>query len=892
MTDLYQVVKWIAGTTAIIGISGLLALQTYAAQTVAPPSPTPPPPVNDNTMEFPRPGMTGGARPIGSPFAAPGGGKAMYDDEDEDEDFYPEYPVGGGARGNTPGDMNIPGANRFGGAADNPSAGTESGFTPNRRGAPGSVSLGGGTANNVITKNTTPSISIDSESGQGSSEVVTDFNYPDADILDIAKSLGKLTGKNFIFDKDVKGRISIVSNSPIRVSDAWNAFLTALDMTNFALVPAGKYIRIVRNRDARDKNLRVYSGDYAPDTDALVTRIFRVKYLTPEEVARTFRSLMPATTRITPYDQTNTLIVTDTGSNIAKVAKFLEILDVEGYDAGIEVIVVKYASASELSKLIDTLLPGTGGMGGPPGAPRFGAGGSRFNARRTKEGGVVNAIISDERTNSLIVHANAKGVGQVRELVTKLDLRSPATATGGKVHVYYLQFADAEQIANTLNNLTSGAKAAAPPGGGAGTGIGVNPTQANLFEGSIKVSPDKATNSLVITGSPTDYTTVQRVINRLDIPRDQVYTEIVIMEVSMNRNFSWSSNIASPANKMLSSLPKGQDLVEYLGNPAAMKGLTIPFGTKGTTELDIGGKKIAVPNWMALIKLLQVEAHGNVLATPQITALDNTEAVFEAGDKIPVPTSNATNGAVSSGVTRENVSLSISIKPQINKMANFVKLDVKAKLEDLSDQELPTQVAGLAKAITTRTANTSLVVANDDTVVLGGMIRDKRQETVSKVPLLGDIPVLGWLFKSKTSTMDKTNLLIFLTPHIVKQYEMVRTILDKKLKERDDFLEAHAGGEDPLRPYRDNIIRDLPNVKNIQNSKAKRSVSLDEDDDILEQKPETKLDSVKVQDAAPKPQDSAKIQVTIPPEPSPATPPGEPAIAPSTEIPAAPAATP
>ena len=284
--------------------------------------------------------------------------------------------------------------------------------------------------------------------------MVTDFNFPDADILDIAKTLGKLTGKNFILDKDVKGRITIISNSPITVGDAWKAFLTALDINGFALIPSGRYIRIARQRDARDKQLKTYTGDFSPDTDALITRVFPLKYIQAEEVARTFRSFMPANSRIIPYEQTNTVIVTDTGSNISKLAKMLEILDVEGYDAGIEVIPVKFASATELSKLIDALIPGTGGAPLPGGAPASAAGGARPSARRTKEGGLINTIIADERTNTMIVHANTKGADQIRELVAKLDQKLPSQVGGGKIHVVYLQFADSEQIANTLNNIS------------------------------------------------------------------------------------------------------------------------------------------------------------------------------------------------------------------------------------------------------------------------------------------------------------------------------------------------------------------------------------------------------------------------------------------------------
>src|SRR6185437_1120964 len=166
-------------------------------------------------------------------------------------------------------------------------------------------------------------------------------------------------------------RISLISNSPITVGDAWRAFLTSLDMAGFALIPSGKYLRIARNRDARDKRLKTYTGDYSPDTDALITRIFVLKYINADEVARTFRSFMPANSRIMSYDQTNTVIVTDTGANIAKLQKMLEILDIEGYDAGTEVIAVKYASATELAKLIDQLLPGTGNS--PGGAAGGGA---------------------------------------------------------------------------------------------------------------------------------------------------------------------------------------------------------------------------------------------------------------------------------------------------------------------------------------------------------------------------------------------------------------------------------------------------------------------------------------------------------------------------------------
>jgi general secretion pathway protein D len=796
--------RWIQITASLVSAIGLIALFALMIQNAQ---------AADN-------GFNPGNRPaFPSPFGNQGGNNPPpFFEEEEDTDF--------GNPGEQPSNFPPP-AGAFNG--DNNSGGSP------QRGAPSGsgkgVSFGGSaTSSGIISKKNVASIQLDAETGEGGRELVSDFNFPDADIMDIAKTLGRLTGKNFIFDKDVKGRISIVSNSPITVGDAWKAFLTALDMNGFALIPSGKYIRIARQRDARDKQLKTYTGDYSPDTDALITRVFPLKYIDAEEVARTFRSFMPANSRIIPYEQTNTVIVTDTGSNIAKLNKMLEILDVEGYDAGIEVIPVKYASASELSKLIDTLIPGTGGSPvGAPGAPRFGGGGMGrgFSARRTKEGGIINTIIADERTNTLIVHANSKGAGQVRALVSKLDQKQPAQVGGGKVHVYYLQFADAEQIANTLNSLSQGTgRTTSPVIGGGGTGV--NPTSQNIFEGSVKVSPDKSTNSLVVNASPADYGTVRRVIERLDIPRDQVYVEVVVMEIAMNKKFEFSSNVASPVSG-LGSITNG-DLYNTIQNPLSATGAVLGFKSGGSQTFNIAGTSYTVSNIQGLIRAIQTESKSNVLATPQIIALDNTEATFDQTEKIPVPSSTAVQGAgVSNSFTKEPVPLSIKIKPQINKMSNFVKLDVEAKISSIQNDSVPSALQSQTFGSLERSAKSSVFIGDSDTMVLGGLIRDQTSVSVNKIPLLGDIPILGWLFSSRTNSVQKTNLLIFLTPRIVRQYEKVRAILDRKLKERDDFIEKQFGGQDPSRADRDAIIRGLPDVKELS-KKPQSSVTIDEDE--------------------------------------------------------------
>ena len=757
-------------------------------------------------------GFQAGGKGFNNPYAPPAAGTPPQFFDDDESDFE----MDGSGNAYPPPTAGEPVGANNGGAAT--------------RNAKGTVDIEGAKSGMIDGKNTKP-LRVDAEGSAGSNEVVTDFNFPDADIMDIAKALGKLTGQNFILDKDVKGRITIISNSPITVKDAWRAFLTALDMNGFALIPSGKFIRIARQRDARDKQLRTYTGKYAPDSDALITRLFGLKFLSAEEVARNFRSFMPANSRIIPYEQTNTVIVTDTGSNIAKLAKLLDILDVESYDAGIEVIAVRYASAVELAKLVDQLIPGAGG--GAAGGPRFpGAGGrSGFSSRKTKEGGIINTIIADERTNTLIIHANTKGADQVRELINKLDRKLPAALGGGKIHVIYLQFADAEQITNTLNNIAQSGGAAKPstsPGGG----TGVNPVQASLFEGNIKIAADKSTNSLVVTATGNDYVTVQQVVNRLDIPRDQVYAESYIMELSLQKDFNFSANILNPSSG-LGSLPS-TDLASFIANPIGSTGAIIGFRSGGDKQIVANGQTYTIGSIQGLVKFLQTNTNASVLATPQILTLDNVEATFESIEKVPVISQTVlTGGSVQTGVTAQtqDASISLTLKPSINKMSNFVKLDIEAKLQDFSQRKVA-ESAGYA--VNSRRAKTSVVCADGDTIVLGGLVRDIANDSVAKIPILGDIPVLGWLFRSKSNQSTKSNLLIFITPKIIRQYEAVRGILDRKLKERDDFLERSLGGVDLGKDFRDKIIRSLPDLAKVKNEKPQTNFTIDNSTDGMQ----------------------------------------------------------
>jgi len=797
------------------------------------------------------------AQPSGGGFA-PGKnaiGNPMNDTNDDDDfDEFSEdmsNPAGGTKRAN-PNAASAPGS---GYAPNNAgiSVGGKTDDTPSaelKKTHAGYALSGPGTEKGIKSKNEIPTLGVDNESGEGTpadKEMITDFNFPSADILDIAKTLGRLTGKNFILDKDVKGTVSIISNAPITVGDAWRAFLTSLDMNQLAIVPTGKFLRIMRQNDAKGKNVRLYSDSKAPNTDALITKIFRIKYISSKELENVIRTYANMGARIYGHEQTNTLIITDTGSNIDKMAKMIKFLDVEGFDAGIEVIAVKYASAVEIQKLIDSLLPGTQAAF-PASRPGFGGGAgtgrSNFAARKTKEGGLINNIIADENTNTLIVHANPKGVEQVRTLVARLDRKRPPSLGGGKVHVVYLQFADSEEMAKTLNNFSQNAKSPTTGGFNPSGGFGVNPNENTLFEGQIKVASDKTTNSLVITASPSDFGTIQRVINKLDIPRDQIYVEVIIMEMDMSRGNEFTANLLS-GNSGTSIAPTS-DLFNLITNPASAateNGLVLRFASSASTNINISPpgttgtqSTIAVPNLAALVKAIQTYSGGNVLATPRLMTMDNAEATFDSTEQIPIPQTNNTGlGQSTTSISYTSIPLTLKLKPQLNKISNFVKMHINAKISDISSRKVPDAVQTLAYPKIERSTETDVMVADGDTVVLSGLVRDKATETITKVPLLGDIPILGWLFKARTSSIEKTNLMLFITPKIMRQPANVRMVLDQKLKERDDFVEKAFGGDDYLRSTRNDIIRSLPDVKSITNYNGKKVLNLEDDDELTKQ---------------------------------------------------------
>lgn len=610
-------------------------------------------------------------------------------------------------------------------------------------------------------------------------EIVQSFDFPDTDIMEITRHMQKLTGINLILDKDVKGKVSIIAPTPITVGDAWKAYLAALNMAGYSLIKTGAFYKVINARDIRYTPTKIYTGNYTPDTENYVMRVISLKHVSAAEIARNFRPFMSRYGRIIDIKQTNTIIIADTGSNINRLAKMVNFLDVPGHEEALQIVKVKNSSAQEIAKLLDNILKGGGGAAsGRTGSatPRFSAGGSGSESTS-----VISRIIAEPRTNSIIAMANAEGAKQLRELISKLDVKL-VSSSSNRVHVYYLNYGDSEELSKTLSSIVSGATAKDQAGGGATrfTSFG-GPSENPIFSAEVKITADKNNNALVVTASPTDWLTLKDVIGRLDIPRDQVYVEGMILEANVSKIREFGVEYVGAYGQgnvqRAGFTSKSTQLLNLLatGVPTSLGGFFGGIGLGPTRQIKVPGANgtsstASVNAVNAFVKAIASHGSTNVLATPQILALDNTEATFEVGDTVPIQNSTiATGGVQNISTVDQEAKLSLKITPQINKVTRFVKLKINQKIDDFKGDPSGAQTGrGLPK--TTRSAITEVMVRDRDTIAMGGLLRDRVVVSNTKVPLLGDIPVLGWLFKSKGRTVEKVNLLFFMTPRILAPY--------------------------------------------------------------------------------------------------------------------------
>ena len=459
------------------------------------------------------------------------------------------------------------------------------------------------------------------------------------------------------------------------------------------------------------------------------------------------------------------------------------------------------------------------------GVPRFRPAGTSESSSGTGAE-VFSVVVPDERTNSIIVVGNKAGIAKIRRLVSRLDYPMRPDEQGG-FFVYSLRHAEAEPIANMLNGIATESKKAqdqASQGarGGAGAGglpmgangqVQVGPASTAIFAGDVKISADKNTNSLVIVASKPDYETLRRLIAKLDTAKDQVFIKAVIMEMKNSDKLTWGMNLYKFDGNSggIGRIGfRGTESASSIIDPANDLGAILGFGAGGSVHVKFSGVDYTVPSLLSFIQLAKATVNANVLSTPQIMALNNEEALIEVGDTVPVQQNNSigANGVASTAPTREPITTKLTITPFISPDTDSVKLKLDQEVGSLSTVTIKaSELAKNAIATSKRKIKTNIVVNSGDTAVLGGLMKDSDEETISKIPILGDIPVLGWLFKSNSHVKEKSNLMVFITPQIIRNEEDNDKLLSDKISERIDFITHSMSGRDPHGAYVDALPR-------------------------------------------------------------------------------------
>jgi general secretion pathway protein D len=644
------------------------------------------------------------------------------------------------------------------------------------------------------------------------------FNLEGADLPDLVRLISQLTGKRFIMPSKLRSiQATVYAPTKVTIAEAYQAFLSILELNGMGLVPAGRYLKIVESGGIENKPIRLQTdGDGVPRGDTFLTRLQPLEHITAEDAAELLGRFKSADGNITAYAPSNMLIITDTGTNMNRMMRILGVIDVPRTSEHIWVEPVHYANASEMAQSLSEIFEpeGKGTTASKrKAAPRRAAKGKAAPASSTvgsrKGESRITKILADERTNSLIILATEPAYLRILEMLRHLDIPMEGE---GRIHVHYLQHSDADEIAGTLSKLV-GKNTGTKGKKGASEG-------AEIFEGTIALTAHKASNALVITSSAHDYAALRKTIDRLDIERRQVFIEAVIMELNVNR----SSNLGLSFHGGIPGFPTddsfgvvgfdaGRTVGGLLssGNADMLTGLAV--GVQGQ-EIETNTVGLSVPAFGVALRAMASSSDANILSTPHLIAMDNVEAEITVGENVPLQTSTVPNYGSLTGlagltgtqqtsaaglsalaglgyggaVPRQDVGTTIKITPHINE-SDGIRLEIS---EEISSAGAPSDSGNLGVVSIQRTrAKTEVAVGDQQTVVIGGLMRDAATNAESKVPILGDIPLLGVLFRSRAKSKVKRNLVLFLTPYIIRSPGDLRAIYDRKMRERQEFLDRY-----------------------------------------------------------------------------------------------------
>jgi general secretion pathway protein D len=677
-------------------------------------------------------------------------------------------------------------------------------------------------------------------------ETLVSLDFQDADITEVISTIAKATGKNFLYDDRVRGRVTVISPEPVTVDEAYRVFESILAVKGFTTVPApGGVLKILPLRDAKENPIETVGGERtAENRDTFITRLLPLHYVKADQISETIKPLVSKEASVIPYGQTNTLIITDAAANIRRLTEIIAQIDVSTYQEQIKLIPIQFADATQLTQQLQQIFTDEGGGGSPgqpglrraraavqqpnPGIPGVPAGDS------VGAGASEPRFIPDERTNSIVVIATKTILQSIERIIALLDYKRKGA---GRIHVYRLKNADADEIAQTLSSLASGS-----PGGGtsglrssttrtsltglggttqtpaggalgglAGGGSAVASAVAELGDG-VRVTADAPTNSLIIQASAEAYATLSEVIEALDTRRPQVMVEALIMEVNAtpqnDLGAAWITTMATTngstvgigsENSSAGSSTAVGGIAQGLTNPttfaAALLGKTVSI-----PDPNNPGKFLEVPWIKALITASESDKNTNIISAPTILTADKKEAEIVVGQNIPVPTSRLQAAGTttdpnnpfqtSQNISRQDVGVTLRVTPQISE-GDTVRLNVFQEISEVVPGS--GAVSDLGPTTTNRKVENTVYVRDGEAVMIGGILSEVQHDDETKVPWLGDIPILGWAFKGTHTDSNKINLIIVLTPRIVRDPQDLERLT---VENRERFKSASSPGMD------------------------------------------------------------------------------------------------
>ena len=619
------------------------------------------------------------------------------------------------------------------------------------------------------------------------------LNLKNADIHSLIQTVSRQSGRNFVVDPRVKARVTVISSEPLDAGELYETFLSVLQVHGYAAVPQGDLIKIVPDVNAKQGPVPAYTDEESA-SDQLVTRVIKVANVPAAQLVPILRPLVPQQGHLAAYAATNTLIVTDRASNIERLSTIISEVDRPDNEE-VEIVNLRYAAAAEIIRILQSL-QNRGAQVGTPGQVRF---------------------ASDDRTNAILLSGEKAARARMRSIIMDLDSQ---VESGGNTRVIYLRYANAVDLLEILTGVSAGQATIGTGGGDEEGGDGGQESAPASFDAdglpipqepqvptaslirrateeasgpNVDIQADEDTNALIITAPPDEMRSILSVISQLDIRRAQVLVEAIIAELSATNSSQLGVNFAvygESGNRPAAYTNLGgatQDLAAIAlseGTSGLANGLSLALGRFGSGGVDFG----------VLLSAIASDSDNNILSTPTLVTMDNQEAEIVVGQNVPFVTGtqlSSSNDNPFQTIERQDIGISLKVKPQINEGDN-IKMEIEQEVSDVAN----TAVTGASDIVTnTRSIKTTVLVEDGQTLVLGGLIDDQVSDTRDKVPLLGDIPLLGSLFRYRTASKRKRNLMVFLHPTILRDPATADYYSRSKY---DDVRQAQLGlFEDP-----------------------------------------------------------------------------------------------